>query len=372
VHPLLARRAHFALYLLLWLLVGVLLAVLFVAQGVSWSFAAAVALPLATAYAFVCLSAWYVSRGLPLPRSGMVRIGITAVTAAILSSGIWLLLAHAWMRLLAVWFPAAGPTALGAEADTLVFGCGVLLYLLSIAVSYVIAVYDASMDAERRGLRAEVLAREAELRALRAQIDPHFLFNSLHSISALTAADPGGARRMCLLLADFLRDSLALGGGGPITLARELAVVERFLEIERVRFGDRLGTDISADNAAKCLVPALLLQPIVENAVTHGIAHVLDGGVVRIRGRRSGDLLRIVVENPCDPERPRGRGSGVGLGNVRARLRALHEHGTAITVSEEAGVWRVELTLPAVETRAEYGRGNDKGESRQSSFDSRA
>ena len=134
-----------------------------------------------------------------------------------------------------------------AGVDTLLLGFGLLLYLLSLAVSYLLAAFELSREAERRALRGQVLAREAELRLLRAQIDPHFLFNSLHSISALTGSDPAAARRMCLLLADFLRESLVLGAQDRITLDRELGLVERFLAVERVRFGDRLAGDITAE-----------------------------------------------------------------------------------------------------------------------------
>ena len=349
MHPLLARRGHLALYLLLWLLLGGLLAGLVVRQaGLPPRLAMAVALPLVTAFSFVCLSAWYVARGMPLASSRIVRVAVTSITAAVISSGMWLLMARAWMAILSRRVDAPGREQL-TEIDTLLFGFGVLLYLLSLAVAYVIAGFEAAQDTQRRGLQVQVLAREAELRSLRAQIDPHFLFNSLHSISALTTADPPAARRMCLLLAEFLRESLALGGEERITLARELALIERFIAIERVRFGDRLGADIATGNAGNCLVPPLLLQPLVENAVTHGIAHLVEGGVIRVVAERTGASLRIVAENPCDPDRPHRGGGGVGLANVRARLRALHGADATLTSGEQECIWRVELRMPAVE-----------------------
>lgn len=349
MHPILARRRRVALYLGLWILVGLLFAALLAGQGdIGWTVALMAALPLATAFSFVCLSAWYVSRGMPLVATGAVRIAATAVTASVLSSAAWLAIARVWIGLLGR-AGLADRRAVFDAIDWLLFGFGVLLYLLSIAVSYLVAASEASQEAERRGLQVQVLAREAELRSLRAQIDPHFLFNSLHSISALTTADPAAARRMCLLLAEFLRESLALGAEDRITLARELALVRRFLEIERVRFGDRLRMDVSAGDAADCLVPPLLLQPIVENAVTHGVAHVLAGGTVTVAASRTAQWLRIVIENPCDADRPRGSGAGVGLANVRARLRALHGADAAVDATEREGAWHVEVTLPMAE-----------------------
>ena len=96
-------------------------------------------------------------------------------------------------------------------------------------------------------------------------------------------------------------------------------------------------------------MPPLLLQPIAENAVRHGIAHVLEGGVIRVRAERSDGVLRVVAENPCDPDRPRSRGAGVGLANVRERLRALHGAEATLNTGEQEAVWRVEVILPAVE-----------------------
>ena len=170
-----------------------------------------------------------------------------------------------------------------------------------------------------------MLAREAELRSLRTQIDPHFLFNTLHSISALTTADPPSARRMCVLLGDFLRDSLALGALDRITNDRELQLATRFLEIERVRFGDRLRIDANSSANGTWRVPPLLLQPLVENAVTHGVAHLIEGGVIESRSRTpkladhhrgkpvrprpavrygTGLECRMSVHVPCDLRRP--------------------------------------------------------------------
>jgi hypothetical protein len=350
MHPLLSRREHLALYFLLWLLVGFLLAAQLVGQrSLSWAFALAVALPGAFVFSFVCLSAWYVARGMPLAGTGTIRVAATALSAALLSSAMWLAIVRGWIAFVGPRFGELDPAAVFRGFSPLLFGLGVLLYLLSLAIGYLLVVVEASQEAQRRGLQGQVLAREAELRSLRAQIDPHFLFNSLHSISALTTADPAGARRMCLLLAEFLRESLALGAEDRITLSRELALVDRFLAIERVRFGARLETHISAGDAGACLVPPLLLQPLVENAVTHGIAHLIDGGRISVSATRSGSVLRIAAENPCDPDRPRRAGTGLGLANVRQRLRSLHGSDASLAAGEDNGTWRVELTMPAEE-----------------------
>src|SRR5262245_55066556 len=282
MHPILARGSRLALYLGAWTLVGMLLAALLAGPGgLTVVRSLVVSIPLALVYAFFCLSAWYVARSTPLGPTGGVRLIATALTASIISSAAWLVVARGWLELFAAGSRLARRELFPA-LRALIFGVGLLLYLLSISISYMLAAFERSREAERRGLEAQVLAREAELRSLRTQIDPHFLFNTLHSISALTTADPPAARRMCLLLGDFLRDSLALGSKDRITIVRELQLATQFLEIERVRFGDRLQTDVRSSATGTWLVPPLLLQPLVENAVTHGVAQVIDGGVIRI------------------------------------------------------------------------------------------
>jgi LytS/YehU family sensor histidine kinase len=259
---------------------------------------------------------------------------------------VWLVVARGWLEVFTRGSQLASARVFVALRP-LIFGFGVLLYLLSLALSYLLAAFELSRESERRGLEAQVHAREAELRSLRAQIDPHFLFNSLHSISALTTADPPAARRMCVLLGDFFRDSLALGSEARITIGRELQLAARFLEIEQVRFGARLRVQLAVPDEGAWLVPPLLLQPLVENAVTHGVAHVLDGGLIAISTSVADTQLRIVIENPCDADRPRRTGTGLGLRNVRERLSAVYgDHGRASS-GEADGVWRVELTLPA-------------------------
>jgi signal transduction histidine kinase len=347
MHPILARPGRLGAYIAIWLPLGVLLAALLALQGVlGWVDALIVAIPLSVSYGFLCLSAWYVTGGSPVDRVGPARVGVTAVIASFLSSAVWLLIARGWLGLIASFGRWSDVSTLFRSAAPTLFGFGFLLYLLAMAVSYLAAAFAVSRDAERRGLELQVLAREAELRALRAQIDPHFLFNSLQSISALTTVDPPAARRMCLLLADFLRDTLALGVRDRIPLSSELALARRFLAVEQVRFGDRLQVDIAAGGAEACEVPPLVLQPLVENAVTHGVAHLVEGGTVRIRADRRVASLVVTVDNPCDADRPAGRGTGLGLRNVRERLESAYGSDALVHVEETGGRFVVRVEMP--------------------------
>lgn len=225
---------------------------------------------------------------------------------------------------------------------------GLLLYLLWVTLYYVIIAVEASREAEARVMKASVLARDAELRALKAQVNPHFLFNSLNSISALTSSDASKAREMCILLGDFLRRTLGLGEKTAIPLEEELSLIRAFLAVEKVRFGARIQMQENIDEDALSVpVPPLLLQPLVENAVVHGIANLVEGGWIRLDVHAQNGDLAITVENSFDPEAPPRRKSGVGLVNVRQRLQARYGNRASFGVQKEGDCYRVALTLPA-------------------------
>jgi len=349
MHPLLADWRRFGAYLVAWAIVGALIAgQLVLAAPFSWVEALAFAVPLALLFGFVGLGTFWVCQAAPLRLSRLLRSLGTQVLAAAVSAALWLAAARGWAALLERLDAMPGLVAKQIQVAPLLLGLGVALFLLTAALDYLLMAMGASQEAERRALEFEIASREAELRALRAQIHPHFLFNSLNSINALIAARPEEARRLCVRLADFLRRSLTLGSRDAIPLAEELDLAEQLLAIERVRFGDRLSHAVAADDAARaCAVPPLVLQPLVENAVTHGIAQLLDGGEIRIDAERRGAELRIAIVNPRDKDAPGRKGTGIGLQNVRRRLAALHGNDAEVRVTSTDGSFRVELRLPA-------------------------
>jgi two-component system, LytTR family, sensor histidine kinase AlgZ len=349
MHPILADWRRFGAYLVAWALVGTLVAAqLVLAVPFGWVEALVFALPLSLLYGFVGLGAFWVCQAAPLRLSRLFRSLGAQLVAALVSAALWLAAARGWAALLerADVFP--GLVSRQREAAPLLLGLGVALFLLTAALHYLLMAIGASQQAERRALELEIASREAELRALRAQIHPHFLFNSLNSINALIAARPEEARQLCVRLADFLRRSLTVGSRETIPLAEELDLAEQLLGIERVRFGERLSHAVVADDAARaCRVPPLLLQPLVENAVTHGIAQLLEGGEIRIEAERRGPELRVSIRNPRDPDAPVRSGAGIGLQNVRRRLLALHGDDAVVRAAADGEIFRVDLRLPA-------------------------
>jgi hypothetical protein len=347
MHPILARAERLAAYLAAWLVVAGLLATAMARQDLTWSAAFLLLLPVCLFYAFVCLSAWYVCRATPLTTSSALRVLASSATAAAVASGLLVLAARAWTSVLEA-LTSLGPTMEQFERnEALLFASGILLFLLALTVQYLLLAFEFAREVEERRLQLEVLSREAELRALRAQVNPHFLYNSLNSISALTTVDPAGARRMCVLLADFLRDTLAISTRDRIPLADELALTDRFLGIEQVRFGQRLQVERHVDDGAShCRVPPLLLQPLVENAVAHGIAGLIEGGVIRLDVARRDDRLSIAIENPRDEDVPASARRGVGLENVRQRLHTMFGPDARLETRTDRGRFRVEMAIP--------------------------
>src|ERR1035437_5611601 len=292
MHPLLATRGRTLLYLAGWVPILALLDYLMWASGgATWVQNTAVLGPACLLFAFACLSPWPICRVRPLHLADATMLAVTWSAAAAAASAMF----------------AGSALAMARPAPR----------------------------------------REPELRALRMQINPHFLFNSLHSIAALATADGGRAREMCIRLADFLRSSLGLGERQSIPLREELALAHAYLEVERVRFGARLqvSEDIQ-ESCQDCAVPVLLLQPLVENAVKHGIAGLVEGGAIRLSVERLGASVLVAVENGFDPDAPPPNRLGMGLPHVRRRLELRYGDASSLEAGGREGVYRVELRFP--------------------------
>lgn len=357
MHPLLKRsegRKHgsinrLGVYLLAWAPLTALLIYLMAGPGaMGWRDAALLMVPMCIVYEFVCLSPWYTCKAMPLDRTPVRRLFLTHTIAAVTLSLLWVETGRLFAYLLSQVHGLESVNQKFALHSALLFGPGFLMYTLAVASHYVILTLEESQAAQARVLETSILARDAELKALKAQINPHFLFNSLNSISALISKDPAKGQEMCILLADFLRMTLGLGEKAAVPLREELDLLQRYLAIEKVRFGPRLQVDTQVNaETLDCLVPPLILQPLVENAVVHGIANLPNGGIVRLAADCSTGRLGLTLENSVDPDAAAPRKGGLGLRNVRQRLETRYGKDAAITVTAEEDVFRVVLSLPA-------------------------
>lgn len=280
----------------------------------------------------------FLCRAMPLRSTGVLRLLPAHAVSAIVAAGVFV----------AAWHGSATLLSIRGPLDTTwLFGLALLIYGVTVTVQYLALETDASRAAEAAALRYQVLAREAELKAFKAQVDPHFLFNSLNAVASLCGSNPQQAREMSQRLADFFRLMLRVGKLDRITLGEELELVCRYLAIEQVRFGPRLSIRKNVDEeAATCFVPPLLLQPLVENSIRHGIASMIDGGEVVIGASTADSRLHIWIENPADPDRAEERGEGIGLQNARGRLRAAFGPAASLRTAESGGSFRVDVEMP--------------------------
>jgi two-component sensor histidine kinase len=229
-----------------------------------------------------------------------------------------------------------------------------LVYWGLVAIAHAIAYYRRGQERDRVAAETARQLTQARLDALRTQIHPHFLFNTLHTIASRIREDPRGAQDMLGALGDMLRVNLASSGAHETSLREELAMIERYLAIQRVRLGERLRVEQRIDPASyEMAVPVLVLQPLVENAIEHGIAQRLSGGTLRIESSLTGSQLTLTVSDDGGDGADAGAGETdwhVGLTNTRERLRTLYGGRQSFqAVRSEGGVFQVTLSIPARE-----------------------
>lgn len=203
-------------------------------------------------------------------------------------------------------------------------------------------------EREQKQNEAEQLVKEAELVKLRQQLQPHFLFNSLNSISALAGSKPDEARKMIQQLSDFLRGTLKKDEQRTVAMEEELEHLRLYLDIEKVRFGHRMNVEIEFSDAALGLhIPPLLLQPIVENAIKFGLYGTIGNITVTIEGRVENGLLLVEVKNPFDTEtQTAGKGTGFGLSSIQRRLFLLYGRNDLLTTEKSAELFVTRLKIP--------------------------
>jgi LytS/YehU family sensor histidine kinase len=198
-----------------------------------------------------------------------------------------------------------------------------------------------------REARLESLVKETELKMLRSQINPHFLFNSLNSVSSLTITDPEKAREMVIKLSEFMRYALSGKDEKLVELKNELDNLKLYLEIEKVRFGSRLITEENV--AVDCLeipIPVMLLQPLYENAIKHGVYESTENIRIITVAERKGEFLEITISNNYDPASVPAKGTGTGILNVSRRLDLFYGKSGTITTKKDNGIFIVKLFIP--------------------------
>ncbi len=227
-------------------------------------------------------------------------------------------------------------------------GTGVFIYGLIILTYYLFVSLINLAAKNAREAKLESLVKETELKMLRSQINPHFLFNSLNSVSSLTITDPEKARIMVIKLSEFMRYALSRKDEKPVTLQSELENLRLYLDIEKVRFGERLRIEEDIDpGCLKASLPVMILQPLYENAIKHGVYETTREITVNTTVILSGDHVEITIKNNFDPDATPARGTGTGLSNVARRLELMYGNKASIKTEKEKDLFSVKIYLPS-------------------------
>jgi sensor histidine kinase YesM len=349
-HPLVQSR-NLHIYFALWLVIAILHGfVLWFSGGLNWQSALLDALVFNITYSAIALSIWYSCKYISFERSGLAKFFIGHALEALLSALLWLALGYAMlMRFLAV--DNLHTTFL---EDSFIWRLliGVLYYYISAAFYYVF-IYSVNLNKQLlRESELKTLVKEAELKSLKFQINPHFIFNSLNSINALTMSDPAKAGEMTIKLADFLRYTLSKNERQITTLQEELDAGRLYLDIEKVRFGDRFDYHETVSPACQqAKVPSMLLQPLFENAIKHGVYESLNPVRIHCTCQPNRRFIEIAVVNGFDAESQGRKGEGIGLANIQHRLEMLYNEKGLLQVDRQENRFSVRILIP-IQTRS--------------------
>ncbi len=345
LNPILKSPKSILLYLLFVLAIAVLYINLISLEGnASFTIRLVDGIAFNLLIAALGLSFWYSSVYLSIENNQITKIILTHFGGGILISIVWLALGYF--------------AVISIINDTDMFGdffiktiksrfiIGILYYFLLTAFYYVVIYYSEFQERTVKETELKNLVTEAELRSLKFQINPHFIFNSLNSMSALTEIDPKKAKQMIIKLADFLRYTLANNDRQQNTLNEELKNIKLYLDIEKIRFDDKfIYVEELHEECGKTEIPSMILQPLFENAIKHAVYETLDAVTIKLTCTRQDDFLKITLCNNFEGESHK-KGAGVGLKNIKDRLSLIYQQDNLMEIKKESGKFIVNIFIP--------------------------
>lgn len=349
MNPILQSRSKLYLYLLAWVIVSVIQAsILSVFFELDIDLAAIDSLVFNIVFLIFGLLIWYPVRYMPLSNRNIYSIVLNHLALGIVVIASWISSGFFLMKALMSGNEDIMERLILSVPYRII--SGILLYMLILLVYYLIVYSNNLKEKIRNESRLQTLVREAELNMLKSQINPHFLFNSLNSVSSLTLKDPASAREMIIKLSEYLRYSLRHSETEKTLLKDEVDNIRRYLEIEKIRFGKRLNFTLTMDESAiDWPVPNMILQPLFENAIKHGVYESTEPVTIEMKAETSFDKLHIEIRNNFDSESPVRKGAGIGLKNIRDRLLLLYDKEDLLMYQNEDKVFIVKLLIPNYE-----------------------
>ena len=345
-HPFTRQPRALLIYSLAWLITAIFVfIVLRLSLGFSMTISITEGLLTSLLFGLLGLIAWYPTTYIPVMKEAPVSSITAHIVAGLIIVTVWLIVTLGVLKAL---FAGQSDYIRYLNKSMFIRGMvGGMAYLVLVLIYYLVSYVRKLREKVQAEEKLRTLVRESELNLLKSQINPHFLFNSLNSISSLIMSDPEKAREMIVLLSELLRYSLKNRQNEFVPLDEELGRMQDYLSIEKIRFGEKLQFDIKAPGECrKIKVPTLILQPLVENAIKHGVYESIEPVGIRFTCRMTENSLLLELKNDFDPTLPSRRGTGVGLQNVSERIRLAYEGRGFLTRTAEGGVFTVVLTIP--------------------------
>ena len=342
-HPFLNNPRLAVYYGLFWIASAlVMMLILIFSNGLDYWGAFVEVFSSIVVFAFVGASIWYVVRFSTLENNSAVRILLSHFIAA---STIVFLYMYIGVVLIKLLNPSAIEWVNRGMVNR-IFG-GYMMYVIYVVFFYAVNYYYSFKDKVRNEGKLLALVKEAELHALKSQINPHFLFNSLNSISSLTMTNPARAQEMVINLSQLMRYSLKHDQSEKVSFKQELENNNLYLQIEKVRFGSKLEPVFEIDeHCFKAEIPNMILQPLYENAIKYGVYEATEPVEVKTVARCNDEILQITISNPYDANVKSKRGEGIGLRNIRDRLQIIYGNPYLLKLEDNKKEFTVTLNIP--------------------------
>jgi two-component system LytT family sensor kinase len=345
-HPVLENRVRLIVWWLIWIFLAAGQSLLFYfAYGSFINISPIDSIISLLIYSGIALSLWYPFSFFNTLKSKPTTLISNLIISGAISVGLWAVITKFVVGLV---LPEQSNYQAYWEATfPYRIGTGVFIYGLIILTYYLFISLKNLSEKNAKEAKLESLVKETELKMLRSQINPHFLFNSLNSISSLTITDPEKARTMVVKLSEFMRYALARKDEQPVSLQSELENLRLYLEIEKVRFGEKLITEEKIE--PECFdfkIPVMLLQPLYENAVKHGVYESTETVRISTQAKIINGYIEITIRNNYDLNPSLKKGTGTGLLNVTRRLELFYGHKASINTSKEDGIYSVIIYIP--------------------------
>jgi two-component system, LytTR family, sensor kinase len=345
-HPILSDIKNTLLYSGIWIIILALSALLGISvYNLPIDISIAEAFIYDGTYAILGIGLWYNIRYKHFEKIDPFNRILQHTSEAVIISLVWTAVCYFTISVLFAADQMYVEKSYSALPVTFIFG--IVFYALITLFYYLVIYYRNLQEKIKNEGTLQTLIKEAELSLLKSQINPHFLFNSLNSISSLTISNPAEAREMIIKLSDFLRHSIGHKEQQLTSIIDEIEHIKVYLEIEKIRFGERLQFQFNVNpECSQFQIPVMLLQPLFENAIKHGVYESIDPTMIILSCSPLSKGIIVKISNNFDPESPPRKGNKMGIKNVENRLKLIYQTDNLIKINRYENTFEVELFIP--------------------------